>query len=93
MFLDFRHLDLICSKNFFMLVDSALRGQFSEDDEIELVQLYSCCLQEKPPHERPKGEVSRHFTFITSKRCTVHYYKNRCKVAYINYYIIYFNNE
>nr|KJB55796.1 hypothetical protein B456_009G094800 [Gossypium raimondii] len=45
-------LDLIRGKNFLMLMDSCLEGQFSNDDGTELVRLASRCLQYEP-RERP----------------------------------------
>ncbi|KAA3456766.1 putative serine/threonine-protein kinase [Gossypium australe] len=45
-------LDLIRGKNFLMLMDSCLEGQFSNDDGTEIVQLASRCLQYEP-RERP----------------------------------------
>ncbi|KAK4787668.1 hypothetical protein SAY86_011501 [Trapa natans] len=47
-----RALDLIREKNLQMLTDSCLEGQFSNDDDTELVRLASRCLQYEPP-ERP----------------------------------------
>nr|KJB19968.1 hypothetical protein B456_003G126600 [Gossypium raimondii] len=45
-------LDLIRGKNFLMLMDSCLEGQFSNDDGTEIVRLASRCLQYEP-RERP----------------------------------------
>ncbi|KAE8681014.1 putative serine/threonine-protein kinase [Hibiscus syriacus] len=45
-------LDLIRAKNFPMLMDSCLEGQFSNDDGTELVRLASRCLQYEA-RERP----------------------------------------
>lgn len=45
-------IDLIRSKNFLMLMDSGLEGNFSKDDGTELVRLASRCLQYEP-RERP----------------------------------------
>ncbi|PPD87453.1 hypothetical protein GOBAR_DD15620 [Gossypium barbadense] len=45
-------LDLIRGKNFLMLMDSCLEGQFSNDDGTELLRLASRCLQYEP-RERP----------------------------------------
>ncbi|KAK8476062.1 hypothetical protein V6N13_058673 [Hibiscus sabdariffa] len=45
-------LDLIRGKNFPMLMDSCLEGQFSNDDGTEVVRLASRCLQYEP-RERP----------------------------------------
>ncbi|KAK6290554.1 hypothetical protein POUND7_002095 [Theobroma cacao] len=48
-------LDLIRSKNFLMLMDSALEGHFSNDDGTELVRLASRCLQYEA-RERPNAK-------------------------------------
>ncbi|XP_049936883.1 serine/threonine-protein kinase BSK5-like isoform X2 [Nymphaea colorata] len=48
-------LDLIRGRNFLMLADSCLEGQFSDDDGTELVQLASRCLQYEP-RERPNAK-------------------------------------
>ncbi|TYG84693.1 hypothetical protein ES288_D01G269600v1 [Gossypium darwinii] len=48
-------LDLICGKNFLMLMDSALEGHFSNDDGEELVRLASRCLQYEA-RERPNAK-------------------------------------
>ncbi|KAF3772900.1 putative serine/threonine-protein kinase [Nymphaea thermarum] len=48
-------LDLIRGRNFLMLADSCLEGQFSNDDGTELVQLASHCLQYEP-RERPNAK-------------------------------------
>ncbi|KAJ4773689.1 kinase with tetratricopeptide repeat domain-containing protein [Rhynchospora pubera] len=45
-------LDLIRDRNFNMLTDSCLEGQFSNEDGTELVRLASRCLQYEP-RERP----------------------------------------
>ncbi|KHG02751.1 hypothetical protein F383_24199 [Gossypium arboreum] len=45
-------VDLIRGKNFLMLMDSCLEGQFSNDDGTEIVRLASRCLQYEP-RERP----------------------------------------
>lgn len=45
-------LDLIRDRNFLMLIDSCLEGQFSDEDGTELVRLASRCL-EYEPRERP----------------------------------------
>ncbi|MQL91947.1 hypothetical protein Taro_024566 [Colocasia esculenta] len=45
-------LDLIRDRNFLMLTDSCLEGQFSDEDRTELVRLASRCL-EYEPRERP----------------------------------------
>ncbi|KAG4207119.1 hypothetical protein ERO13_A03G047100v2 [Gossypium hirsutum] len=45
-------LDLIRGKNFLMLMDSCLEGQFSNDDGTEIGRLASRCLQYEP-RERP----------------------------------------
>ncbi|XP_062100509.1 serine/threonine-protein kinase BSK5-like [Humulus lupulus] len=45
-------LDLIRGKNFLMLMDSALEGNFSNDDGTEIVRLASRCLQYEA-RERP----------------------------------------
>ncbi|XP_031482511.1 probable serine/threonine-protein kinase BSK3 [Nymphaea colorata] len=47
-------LDLIRGRNFLMLTDSCLEGQFSNDDGTELVRLASRCLQYEP-RERPNA--------------------------------------
>ncbi|TQE05568.1 hypothetical protein C1H46_008815 [Malus baccata] len=48
-------LDLIRGKNFLMLMDSALEGNFSNDDGTELVRLASRCLQYEA-RERPNAK-------------------------------------
>eukprot|EP00262_Sarcandra_glabra_P005822 TRINITY_DN1768_c0_g1_i1.p1 TRINITY_DN1768_c0_g1~~TRINITY_DN1768_c0_g1_i1.p1 ORF type:complete len:496 (+),score=92.92 TRINITY_DN1768_c0_g1_i1:495-1982(+) len=48
-------LDLIRDRNFLMLTDSCLEGQFSNDDGTELVRLASRCLQYEP-RERPNAK-------------------------------------
>eukprot|EP00268_Persea_americana_P023977 TRINITY_DN2348_c0_g1_i5.p1 TRINITY_DN2348_c0_g1~~TRINITY_DN2348_c0_g1_i5.p1 ORF type:complete len:494 (-),score=102.52 TRINITY_DN2348_c0_g1_i5:658-2139(-) len=48
-------LDLIRDRNFLMLTDSCLEGQFSNDDGTKLVRLASCCLQYEP-RERPSAK-------------------------------------
>ncbi|XP_062100964.1 serine/threonine-protein kinase BSK5-like [Humulus lupulus] len=48
-------LDLIRGKNFLMLMDSALEGNFSNDDGTELVRLASHCLQYEA-RERPNAK-------------------------------------
>ncbi|XP_030474342.1 serine/threonine-protein kinase BSK6-like isoform X2 [Syzygium oleosum] len=48
-------LDQIRSKNFLMLMDSALEGQFSSADAIELFRLASRCLQDEV-RERPNAK-------------------------------------
>ncbi|XP_062104794.1 serine/threonine-protein kinase BSK5-like [Humulus lupulus] len=48
-------LDLIRGKNFLMLMDSALEGNFSNDDGTELVHLASHCLQYEA-RERPNAK-------------------------------------
>ncbi|XP_062117390.1 ABC transporter B family member 4-like [Humulus lupulus] len=48
-------LDLIRGKNFLMLMDSALEGNFSNDDGTELVRLASRCLQYES-RERPNAK-------------------------------------
>ncbi|GJS36828.1 serine/threonine-protein kinase BSK5-like protein [Tanacetum coccineum] len=48
-------LDLIRGKNFQMLTDSCLEGQFSNDDGTELVRIASRCLQYEP-RERPNAK-------------------------------------
>ncbi|KAI7746464.1 hypothetical protein M8C21_004642 [Ambrosia artemisiifolia] len=48
-------LDLIKGKNFQMLTDSCLEGQFSNDDGTELVRIASRCLQYEP-RERPSAK-------------------------------------
>lgn len=48
-------LDLIRGKNFLMLMDSALEGNFSNDDGTELVRLASRCLQYEG-RERPNAK-------------------------------------
>ncbi|KAI8032484.1 Serine/threonine-protein kinase BSK5 [Camellia lanceoleosa] len=48
-------LDLMCGKNFVMLMDSCLEGHFSNDEGIELVRLASRCLQYEP-RERPNAK-------------------------------------
>lgn len=48
-------LDLIKGKNFQMLTDSCLEGQFSNDDGTELVRIASRCLQYEP-RERPNAK-------------------------------------
>ncbi|CAN6461720.1 unnamed protein product [Victoria cruziana] len=48
-------LDLIRGRNFLMLTDSCLEGQFSNDDGTELVRLASRCLQYEP-RERPNAK-------------------------------------
>ncbi|KAK9065850.1 hypothetical protein SSX86_015251 [Deinandra increscens subsp. villosa] len=45
-------LDLVVGKNFQMLIDSCLKGHFSNDDATELLTIASHCLQYKP-QERP----------------------------------------
>lgn len=48
-------LDLIRSKNFLLLMDSALEGHFSNDEGTELVRLASRCLQSEA-RERPNAK-------------------------------------
>ncbi|KAI7745580.1 hypothetical protein M8C21_032550 [Ambrosia artemisiifolia] len=48
-------LDLIREKNFQMLTDSCLEGDFSNDDGAELVKIASRCLQYEP-RERPNAK-------------------------------------
>ncbi|XP_068639662.1 probable serine/threonine-protein kinase BSK3 [Aristolochia californica] len=48
-------LDLIRDRNFLMLTDSCLEGQFSNDEGTELVRLASRCLQYEP-RERPNAK-------------------------------------
>ncbi|KAF3449026.1 hypothetical protein FNV43_RR09750 [Rhamnella rubrinervis] len=48
-------LDLIRGKNFLLLMDSALEGNFSNDDGTELVRLASRCLQYEA-RERPNAK-------------------------------------
>lgn len=48
-------LDLIRGKNFLLLMDSCLEGDFSNDDGTELVRLASRCLQYEP-RERPNAK-------------------------------------
>ncbi|KAI4338882.1 hypothetical protein MLD38_023890 [Melastoma candidum] len=48
-------LDLIKGKNFVMLMDSALEGNFSNDDGTELVRLATRCLQYEA-RERPNAK-------------------------------------
>ncbi|KAL6142208.1 hypothetical protein ACLB2K_060491 [Fragaria x ananassa] len=48
-------LDLIRGKNFLMLMDSALEGNFSNDEGTELVRLASRCLQYEA-RERPNAK-------------------------------------
>ena len=45
-------LDLFQTKNYLVLVDSALDGQFSDEDRTELVHIASRCLKTEP-EERP----------------------------------------
>ncbi|KAG7581200.1 Tetratricopeptide-like helical domain superfamily [Arabidopsis suecica] len=45
-------LDLFRGKNYLVLMDSALDGQFSDEDRTELIHLASRCLRPKPD-ERP----------------------------------------
>lgn len=52
----FQALDLIRGKNFLMLMDSALEGNFSNDDGTELVRLASRCLQYEA-RERPNAKL------------------------------------
>lgn len=49
-------LDLIRDRNFLMLTDSCLEGQFSDEDGTELVRLASRCL-EYEPQERPNPKT------------------------------------
>lgn len=51
----FQALDQIRSKNFSTLMDSALEGQFSSTDAIELFRLASRCLQDEA-RERPNAK-------------------------------------
>lgn len=48
-------LDLIRGRNFLLLMDSCLEGDFSNDDGTELVRLASRCLQYEP-RERPNAK-------------------------------------
>ncbi|KAI8029806.1 Serine/threonine-protein kinase BSK5 [Camellia lanceoleosa] len=48
-------LDLMCGKNFVMLMDSCLEGHFFNDEGIELMRLASRCLQYEPC-ERPNAK-------------------------------------
>ena len=45
-------LDLFQTKNYLVLVDSALAGQFSDEDRTELMHIASRCLKTEP-EERP----------------------------------------
>eukprot|EP00246_Nothoceros_aenigmaticus_P002309 TRINITY_DN13153_c0_g1_i1.p1 TRINITY_DN13153_c0_g1~~TRINITY_DN13153_c0_g1_i1.p1 ORF type:complete len:494 (-),score=85.62 TRINITY_DN13153_c0_g1_i1:297-1778(-) len=49
-------LDLIRGRNYLMLMDSYLEGQYSNEDGVELVRLASRCLQFEP-RERPNAKT------------------------------------
>ncbi|XP_062103939.1 serine/threonine-protein kinase BSK5-like [Humulus lupulus] len=67
-------IDLIRGKNFLMLMDSALEGNFSNDDGIELGRLASRCLQYEA-RERPNAK-SLVTSFMSLQKETESYYKH-----------------
>ena len=77
--MDFQALDLIRDRNFQLLTDSCLEGQFSSDDGTEFLRLASRCLQEEP-RERPNPRSLVTALIPLQKKTVVFTYNLTCKV-------------